>query len=278
MGCVSSKKTTDGQQHHPPKAEAVASGKEDQVFSYPVVGVKTCATEPEDSPPPLTGPFYFIKNLQSSKNMNVEDKSYEDGAKIIQYGSDEENSQWQLVNVKTKKAEDPQDGETYYIQNRFSGKLLNDPNNTTKQYVQFQQWSWLGGENPASQWSLLKREDGGYIIQNQLSQGWCIVKDNSLQDGAVVWGTNEGKYEDYKSAHWKLESPPNHKEQTFVDVLKAEQEEVAEVLKAEENKIADFMKAEEDQLADILNAEKAKASPLVEPDGVVANSTCSWFC
>merc|ERR1712151_607148 len=124
--------------------------------------------------------------------------------------------------------------------------------NATKLYVQFQQWSWLGGKVPASQWSFLKQEDGGYIILNQLSQGWCIVKDNSLQDGAVIWGTNEGKYEDYKSAHWKLERPPNDEEKPLADVLKADQEKSAEVLKSEEDKFADVLKAEEDQFADVL--------------------------
>ena len=84
-----------------------------------------------------------------------------------------------------------------YIQNRYSGKVLDDTGWSTTNGTQIQQWAEVSGQTD-QQWGLVSTGDGYYYIQNRYSgkvlddTGWSTTNGTLIQQWGEVSGqTNQ---------------------------------------------------------------------------------------
>ena len=81
----------------------------------------------------------------------------------------------------------------YYIQNRYSGLVLDDTNWSTSNGTKIQQWAEVNGQTD-QQWSLVPAGNGSYYIQNRYSglvlddTGWSTSNGTQIQQWAEVSG------------------------------------------------------------------------------------------
>ncbi|HVU69322.1 MAG TPA: RICIN domain-containing protein [Ktedonobacteraceae bacterium] len=100
-------------------------------------------------------------------------------------------------------------GGQYYIQNRYSGLVLDDTNWSTSNGTLIQQWSLVSGQAD-QQWSFVATGDGYYYIKNNYSglvlddkdwstsngtqiQQWSLVNGQANQEWSLV-ATGDGYY------------------------------------------------------------------------------------
>ncbi|MEC0227600.1 RICIN domain-containing protein [Paenibacillus alba] len=87
--------------------------------------------------------YYNIRNAASGDLLDVNGASTSDGANVIQWPSNNGwNQQWQLIPDHNHDR-----GESWFIKNRNSGKLLEMSGASTSDFGQAIQWYDNGGEN-----------------------------------------------------------------------------------------------------------------------------------
>jgi hypothetical protein len=87
--------------------------------------------------------YYHIRNVASGDLLDVNGASTSDGANVIQWPSNNGwNQQWELIPDYNHDR-----GESWFIKNRNSGKLLDISGTSTSDFGQAIQWHDNGGEN-----------------------------------------------------------------------------------------------------------------------------------
>lgn len=164
---------------------------------------------------PLPRGTYKIRNENSSKMMVVKDASSEDNATIIQYGTGEENSEWELM---------PAYFGFVQLRNKNSKKYLVVKDSSVSNDAPLVQH---GASTPNSYWRLHKEyimESGTrravYTLTNARSGLYAVVSGASTEDGTPViqYGTGE------KNKLWAFERQTSNN--TLTRVVEAEQESI----------------------------------------------------
>ncbi|HEX4206211.1 MAG TPA: RICIN domain-containing protein [Ktedonobacteraceae bacterium] len=122
--------------------------------------------------------YYKLVNQNSSKVLDVTNKSTSNGAVIQQWdyvgGA---NQQWQLVDV----------GNGYdKVVNRNSGLVLDVTNGSTSNGAVIQQWAFTGGGGANQKWQVVDVGGGYDKIVNQNSGKVLDVTNKSTSNGAVI--------------------------------------------------------------------------------------------
>lgn len=154
---------------------------------------------------------YSIVAKSSGKAMSIENNSTEGNAKICQMKDEDYESQaWKIVPAvdddKETKEEDNKDGY-YLIMNKYTGKVLNIPNNSKNEGTQVIQWGNNMGENELFQ--IEATGDGYWTISPKLNPNMCLtISNNSKDDGAAVIQKKSSNGDNQK---WELEAIPKVK-------------------------------------------------------------------
>lgn len=138
----------------------------------------TVPAAPVLSATPAAGSTYRIVSRASGKPIGVCWASTADGACILQFTDDGDPDQrWRLVDA----------GSGYFnLINANSGKALDNPEGSTADGTQMQQWTIWGAGNSNQQWLISPVGDGWYTIQNRTSGKVLDVRDGSVSDTAAI--------------------------------------------------------------------------------------------
>lgn len=143
-----------------------------------VTFVGTVAAAPVLSSTPTAGRTYRIVSRAAGKPFGVAWASKDDGAKIIQFTDDGDPDQrWKLVDA----------GSGYFnVINENSGKALDNPEGSTADGTQMQQWTIWGTGNSNQQWAITSVGGGWYTVTNRTSGKVLDVRDGGVGDSVAI--------------------------------------------------------------------------------------------
>jgi pectate lyase C len=132
---------------------------------------------------------YVIRNELSGKVLDVEARSHDDGANVLQWDYlGNANQQWDVTNL----------GNGYYaIRAVHSGKSIDVYEWNANNGAEARQWRWLNGDN--QHWAIDGLGDGTYSITSRFAGTSLEVYDFSTENGGDVrlwtyWGGDSQRW------------------------------------------------------------------------------------
>ncbi len=132
----------------------------------------------------------------SGRMVAVNQASTSNGALIVQTASTGAVAQWRLVSA---------DGGCYQLLNVHSGLALDNPDGTSADGVQMQQWQAVAGD--ANQiWCFQAVGGGWYSIRNQASGSLLDVRDGVSQEDSAIQQWSADQLAPNANQTWQLQA------------------------------------------------------------------------
>ena len=176
-----------------------APGRQQTTPTRPAPPPRTSTTSkpanPATSTTPRAGIVVRLVNSATGKSVGVSRSSTADGAKIVQGGgATDRAAQWRLLASHSG---------CYHLINVKSRKAMDNPDGTSTNGVQMQQWTYYWG-NYNQSWCFRSIGAGRYSIRNLTSGFLLDVKDGRSADGTWIQQWNADPAAPNANQTWRL--------------------------------------------------------------------------